>query len=105
MPLVVHNQGWRGAERTEQPFTWIARALTSAGYAVLVPGRRGYGQSGGRTFTEEVGDDRAAAFNSRLQAETDDALAAVDDVMNWMRRSSDRPREDRVLDMFTCLAG
>ena len=57
----------RGAERTERPFTWIARALTSAGYAVLVPERRGYGQSGGRTFTEEVGDDRAAAFISRLQ--------------------------------------
>jgi dienelactone hydrolase len=51
--------------------------LTAAGYAVLVPERQGYGKSEGRTFTEDVGADRDARFITRLQAETDDALAAL----------------------------
>jgi dienelactone hydrolase len=77
-PLVLYNHGSRaGAERTERPFPWIARFLTAAGYAVLVPERRGYGKSEGPTFTEEVGVDRGPRFMARLQAETDDALAAL----------------------------
>jgi dienelactone hydrolase len=81
-PLVVYHHGSRiGADRLERPFPWLAHVLTAAGYAVLVPERRGYGKSDGKTFTEEVGRDRGMAFLARLQAETDDALAAIDDVL------------------------
>jgi dienelactone hydrolase len=81
-PLVVYHHGSRiGADRLERPFPWLAHVLTAAGYAVLVPERRGYGKSEGRTFTEQVGRDRGKAFLARLQAETDDALAAIDDVL------------------------
>jgi dienelactone hydrolase len=82
VPLVLYNHGSRaGAERAERPFPWIARFLTAAGYAVLVPERRGYGKSEGATFTEDIGADRGARFIARLQSETDDALAALDDVL------------------------
>jgi dienelactone hydrolase len=52
--------------------------LTSAGYVVLVPERRGYGESDGRTFREEVGTDAGEVFVNRLQDETGDVLAALD---------------------------
>jgi cephalosporin-C deacetylase-like acetyl esterase len=82
VPLVVYNHGSRiGADRLERPFPWLAHVLTAAGYAVLVPERRGYGKSEGKTFTEDVGRDRGKAFLARLEAETDDALAAVEDVL------------------------
>ena len=81
-----------GVEKTERPFPWIARFLTTAGYAVLVPERRGYGQSEGPTFTEEIGDDRGPRFIARLQAETDDALAAVDDALATAGAKIDRGR-------------
>src|SRR6476469_2331010 len=47
-PVIVYNHGTRdGQDRTEQPFPFIGRLLTAAGYAVLVPERRGYGKSDG----------------------------------------------------------
>ena len=37
-PLVIYNHGSReGAERSERPFPFVGRLLTTAGYAVLVP--------------------------------------------------------------------
>src|SRR5689334_469337 len=52
-PLVVYNHGSRAnAEHEEWPVLFIARILVPAGYAVLVPERRGYGTSEGATFTE-----------------------------------------------------
>jgi dienelactone hydrolase len=81
-PLVVYHHGSRiGFDRLERPFPWLAHVLTAAGYAVLVPERRGYGKSEGKTFTDEVGRDRGKTFLARLQAETDDALAAIDDAL------------------------
>jgi dienelactone hydrolase len=81
-PLVVYHHGSRiGFDRLERPFPWLARVFTAAGYAVLIPERRGYGKSDGKTFTEEVGRDRGKAFLARLEAETDDALAAIDDAL------------------------
>ena len=78
-PVVIYNHGSRaGRERHSVPFEYIGRLLTRAGYAVLVPERRGYGSSNGPTWSEEVGNDRGQRFIARLQAETDDVLAALD---------------------------
>lgn len=82
VPLVVYNHGSRGAlARTEQPYPFIGRLLRDAGYAVLVPERRGYGKSDGPTFRDVVGTSRGAAYVARLQEEAGDALAAVDDLL------------------------
>ena len=78
-PLIVYNHGSReGQERVEQPVLFIGRLLTLAGYAVLVPERRGYGKSDGMTLREEVGADTGAKFLNRLHAETNDVMAALD---------------------------
>jgi dienelactone hydrolase len=78
-PLIVYNHGSRiGDEHQERPVPHIARLLVPLGYAVLVPERRGYGKSEGRTVTEDVGSDRGAKFVERMEAEARDALAAVD---------------------------
>ncbi len=80
-PLVVYNHGSRRAEeRTEWAVEFIGRLLTPAGYAVLVPERRGYGKSQGGTFTEEIGEDRGPRFIERLDAEAGDILKAVEHV-------------------------
>jgi carboxymethylenebutenolidase len=80
-PLVIYNHGSRiGRERSEVPMQFIGRLLTGAGYAVLVPERRGYGKSEGPTYLEEIGDDRGPRFLARLQAEADDVLAAWEHV-------------------------
>lgn len=77
-PVVIFNHGSRqGSERVERPFQYIGAVLTDAGYAVLVPERRGYGQSDGQTFAEEVGADKGAKFIARMQAEADDVIASV----------------------------
>ncbi len=82
-PLVIYNHGLRlGAERAQQPFYYIARLLTDAGYAVLVAERRGYGASEGMTFREEVHGDYRDLFVARVVAETGDALAAIDAIEN-----------------------
>jgi len=78
-PLVVYNHGSRaGAERLERAMPFIARVLVPAGYAVLVPERRGYGKSDGAPFSEEIGNDRGERFVRRLAAEAADVNAAVD---------------------------
>jgi dienelactone hydrolase len=78
-PVVIYNHGSRtGNERRSVPFSYIGTLLTEVGYVVLVPERRGYGQSDGPTWTEEVGRDMGPRFIARLQAETDDVLAALD---------------------------
>ena len=78
-PLVIYNHGSRAnRERASMPFPYVGRLLLEGGYAVLVPERRGYGRSDGPTFAEEVGQDTGPRFVGRLQAETDDVLAAVD---------------------------
>ncbi len=78
-PVVVYNHGSRaGSERQELPMLYIARLLVPAGYAVIVPERRGYGKSEGQTFTGEIGDNRGPRFVARLQAEGGDVLGAVE---------------------------
>ena len=94
-PLVIYNHGSRAnSEREPRPFSYVGRILLRSGYAVLVPERRGYGRSDGPTFSEETlqdtgpspsGSRRGAPdaadsphFVGRLQAESDDVLAALD---------------------------
>ena len=79
-PLVVYNHGSRAKqERVEWPVQFIARILVPAGYAVLVPERRGYGRSEGPTFAEEVGPtERGRPFVTRMSREADDVNAGID---------------------------
>ena len=82
-PLIVYNHGSRdGQERTEQPALFVARVFLPAGYAVLVPERRGYGKSEGKIFRQEVGSNLEQKLINRLQEETSDVLAGVDEVKN-----------------------
>ncbi len=77
--VVIYNHGSRqGQERIEQPFVYIGRMLTEAGYAVIVPERRGYGKSDGVPFAEEVGADKGERFIRGQTAEADDVIAAAD---------------------------
>jgi len=72
--VVIYNHGSRaGRERRSVPFEYIGTLLTRAGYAVLVPERRGYGKSDGPVDTAT-----GASVVPRLQAEADDVLAALD---------------------------
>src|SRR5258708_7250038 len=49
-PVVIYNHGSRdGRERASVPFQYVGKMLTRAGYAVLVPERRGYGKCAGST--------------------------------------------------------
>jgi len=78
-PVVIYNHGSReGRERMQVPFVYIGKMLTSSGYVVLVPERRGYGLSDGETFHDVVGEDRGGRYVSRLQEEAGDVLAALD---------------------------
>lgn len=78
-PTIIYNHGSRAAaERQPVPWVRLAGLYVSAGYAVLVSERRGYGTSEGSTWTDAVGRDVTSRFIGRLQAETDDVLAAVD---------------------------
>jgi dienelactone hydrolase len=77
-PAVIYNHGSRaGRERDSLPCEYIGAPLSRAGYAVLIPERRGYGHSGGLTWSQDVGSDKRRAV-ARLHEETDDVLAAVD---------------------------
>jgi dienelactone hydrolase len=77
-PVVIYNHGSRdGLERASVPFQYVGKMLTRAGYAVLVPERRGYGKSDGLMWWQEVGNDQSRLI-TRLQAETGDVLAAID---------------------------
>jgi carboxymethylenebutenolidase len=78
-PTLIYNHGSRaGFERRPIPWVRLAALYVAAGYAVLVPERRGYGQSDGPTWSEVVGRDVDSVLIARLQAETDDVLAAVE---------------------------
>jgi carboxymethylenebutenolidase len=75
---LIYNHGSR-IRSERQSIPWVRPAgLVSAGYAVLVPERRGYGRSDGPTWSEAVGRDVGSALIARLQAEADDVLAAVE---------------------------
>jgi pimeloyl-ACP methyl ester carboxylesterase len=82
-PLVVYNHGSVPAaqEKDEWPAPYIARLLVPAGYALLVPERRGYGKSEGRSFAEEIGQDRGPRFVERQRAEAGDINAGVEFVL------------------------
>ena len=78
-PLIIYNHGSRaGHEHESLPFSYIGNLMLQNRCAVLVPERRGYGRSDGSTSTDEVGQDRGPRFVARMQAETDDVLAASD---------------------------
>jgi dienelactone hydrolase len=78
-PVVIYNHGSRARrERNSVPFAYIGKMLTASGYVVLVPERRGYGQSDGQTYSDAVGMDRGARFVDRMREETGDVLAAVE---------------------------
>ena len=81
-PLVVYNHGSAtpDEEKKEWPAPFIARLLVPAGYAVLVPERRGYARSEGKAFSEEIGADRGARYVARMEEEAGDVVAAADDV-------------------------
>ncbi|MGH7123916.1 MAG: alpha/beta hydrolase family protein, partial [Stellaceae bacterium] len=78
-PTIIYNHGSRAAqERRPVPWVRLAGLYVSAGYAVLVTERRGYGISDGPTWTDAVGRDVTSRFIGRLESEADDVLAAVD---------------------------
>ena len=78
-PVVIYNHGSRQErDREEMPFVYVGAMLTASGYVVVVPERRGYGKSDGRTFKDAVGEDRGRKFVARVEEETDDVLAAVE---------------------------
>jgi dienelactone hydrolase len=90
-PLVVYNHGSRYG-REEMPMEHIGRLLSGAGFAVLVPERRGYGRSEGKPFGEEIGRDRGERYLARLREETGDALAGLEHVLGDPRFRLDRRR-------------
>ena len=71
------SAAWSQLESDSPRFRHVGRTLTRAGYAVLVPERRGYGKSDGEIWRKEVGSDQSRVI-SRLQAETDDMLAGIE---------------------------
>jgi dienelactone hydrolase len=78
-PILIYNHGSRaGFERRPVPWVRLAGLYVAAGYAVLVPERRGYGRSEGPAWSEAVGSEIGSVLIQRLQDETDDVLAAVD---------------------------
>ena len=78
-PTLIYNHGSRiRSERQSIPWVRLASLYVSAGYAVLVPERRGYGRSDGPTWSEAVGRDVGSALIARLQAEADDVLTAAE---------------------------
>jgi len=76
-PAVIYNHGSRENPRRPAPFRYIGDMLSRNGYVVLIPERRGYGDSDGKTFEEEVGGDIGEKFVSRLKAEATDVLAGI----------------------------
>jgi dienelactone hydrolase len=78
-PVVIYNHGARsGRPRRPEPNEFIGNLLTRAGYAVLIPERRGYGDSEGPTLARAIRNDMGQRFVARVEAETDDVFAAVD---------------------------
>jgi pimeloyl-ACP methyl ester carboxylesterase len=57
-PTLIYNHGSRaGFEWRSIPWVQLAGPNVAAGYAVLVPERRGYGRSDGPAWSEAVGRD------------------------------------------------
>jgi dienelactone hydrolase len=78
-PVVIYNHGARtGRPRRPEPNEHIGMLLTRAGYVVLIPDRRGYGDSEGPTLARAIRNDMGQRFVARVEAETDDVFAAVD---------------------------
>jgi carboxymethylenebutenolidase len=78
-PLVIYNHGSRqDHEREEKPMAFIADIFVPQGYAVLVPERRGYGKSEGKTYSDATNGDRAQIMMDRFHREASDVLAAFD---------------------------
>lgn len=78
-PVIIYNHGARGGRpRRPEPNEYIGRLLTRVGYMVLIPERRGYGDSEGPTLLEDIGNDWGQRFVARVEAETSDVFAAVD---------------------------
>jgi dienelactone hydrolase len=76
-PAVIYNHGSRALrERASVPMQFVGEMLAQAGFAVLVPERRGYGKSDGIPYSEDVRGSGPQMI-ARLQAESDDVLAAV----------------------------
>ena len=78
--LVVDNHGSAVAddEGRQWPAPYIARIFVPAGYALLVPERRGYGTSEGLPFSKAIGTDRGPRFVERQRQEAIDINAAVE---------------------------
>jgi dienelactone hydrolase len=89
-PVVIYNHGDRDNPRRCVPFEYIGDMLSQNGYVVLVPERRGYGNSEGKTIREEIGDvedkisnreeidrDDGKKLVGRLKAEATDVLSAI----------------------------
>jgi dienelactone hydrolase len=93
-PLVVYNHSSvpAGQESTEWQVAFLARVFVPAGYAFLVPERRGYGKSEGVAFSQAVGADRGQRFIARQAQEAGDVNAAVDDVLGRPGAAIDRHR-------------
>jgi dienelactone hydrolase len=93
-PLVVYNHGsvTPGEEGREWPAPYIARIFVPAGYALLVPERRGYGKSEGLPFSKDIGTDRGPRFVERQRQESGDINAAVAYVLGSPAFNIDRRR-------------
>src|SRR2546422_257309 len=94
---VIYNHGTRdGRERTPSPFPHVGRMLTRAGYAVLVPERRGYGKSDGEIWWKEVGSDQSRLISRqqdpRRRSARDRSLHAVSQAEPLRRRCPPRLR-------------
>jgi dienelactone hydrolase len=89
-PVVIYNHGDRDIPRRCIPFEYIGEMLSKNGYVVLVPERRGYGKSEGKTIREEIGaieekiGEREALDRNdgkrlveRLKDEATDVLSAI----------------------------
>jgi dienelactone hydrolase len=77
-PVVIYSHGSRkGYEREERPMAFVGTALAQEGYLVVVPERRGYGKSDGKTFNEETGTDVGPRMIARLEAEASDVVAGI----------------------------
>src|SRR5262249_56374723 len=91
---VVYNHGSAavGQERIERPAGFLAAPLLANGYALLVPERRGYGRSEGKTLHEEIDANPREGYGPRVRAEVGDVLAAVDHVTSDPSFRVDRGR-------------
>jgi dienelactone hydrolase len=76
-PVVIYNHGSRANQRKSELFQYIGDLFSQNGYVVFIPERRGYGDSDGETFDEEIGSDTGENLVERLRAEATDVLNAI----------------------------